>query len=107
MLPEARVKSAKAAAEQMRECDIYAHDLCLSNVHCLKTAVKQAPKMTEEQRRVLGKVHELTAAQDWPGILKREKEFRATAVALQATDPESAAVIYSELGLAIAMSSDV
>jgi hypothetical protein len=107
MLPEARQKAAKAAAEQLRECDIYAHDLGLSNVHCLKTAVRQAPRMTAKQQRVLSKVHELTAAQDWRGILQRESEFRATAVALQATDPDSAAAIYSDLGLAIAMTTDV
>ena len=107
MLPEARQKAAKAAAEQLRECDIYAHDLGLSNVHCLKTAVRQAPRMTAKQQRVLGKVHELTAAQDWRGVLQRESEFRATAVALQATDPDSAAAIYSDLGLAIAMTTDV
>ena len=110
------------------------HEIVPSSIDCLKKATaagQEVLQMTDTQRRVLLLVNELVSAQDWKGILARENEFRATAVALQAagrslarylaanvrarrapdsrahltprTDPANANAIYSNLGLAHAL----
>jgi len=106
MLPMERHKAVTAAAQNAQKCDVYMHEIVPSSIDCLKKATaagQEVLQMTDTQRRVLLLVNELVSAQDWKGILARENEFRATAVALQAADPANANAIYSNLGLAHAL----
>ena len=87
MLPMERHKAVTAAAQNAQKCDVYMHEIVPSSIDCLKKATaagQEVLQMTDTQRRVLLLVNELVSAQDWKGILARENEFRATAVALQA-----------------------
>ena len=87
MLPMERHKAVTAAAQNAQKCDVYMHEIVPSSIDCLKKATaagQEVLQMTETQRRVMLLVNELVSAQDWKGILARENEFRATAVALQA-----------------------
>ena len=87
MLPMERHKAVAAAAQNAQKCDVYMHEIVPSSIDCLKKATaagQEVLQMTDTQRRVLLLVNELVSAQDWKGILARENEFRATAVALQA-----------------------
>ena len=82
-----RHKAVTAAAQNAQKCDVYMHEIVPSSIDCLKKATaagQEVLQMTDTQRRVLLLVNELVSAQDWKGILARENEFRATAVALQA-----------------------